>query len=330
VKPFAMYTPVDARDAVVAVSRRPDAAFLGAGTNLVDHLRLGIAEPSLLVDITRLPFDSIEDLPDGGVRIGAGVRNADLAADPRVRERFPALSRAVLAGASGQIRNVATTGGNLLQRTRCPYFQDRFSACNKRSPNTGCSAVDGHARDLGILGISEHCLATHPSDMAVALAVLDAEVLVLGPDGERRIPLAELYRLPGATPERDTTLEHGELMVAVEIPGLPPGMRSTYRKVRDRGSYAFALVSVAMCLEIRDETITDVRIALGGVAPGPWRARGAEAMLRGRALSDEVVAAAADRELAAARTRSDNAFKVGLVRNGVVATVRDLMERVAR
>ncbi len=323
-KPFDYELAGDAADAVARVAARPGAAFLAGGTNLVDHMKLGIASPDLLVDVTRLGHDAVEPRPDGGLRIGAAVRNADLAADRLVRERFPVLSQALLAGASGQLRNLATTGGNLLQRTRCVYFQDVTTPCNKRSPGAGCSALDGYTRYHAILGASEHCVATHPSDMAVALVALDAVVEVEGPGGPRRLAVADLHRLPGDAPHRDTVLEHSELITAVELPALPFAARSAYRKVRDRASYAFALVSVAAALEVRDGTVRDARIALGGVAHKPWRARAAEDALRGGDATEDAFRAAAEAELAAAAPLRDNAFKVPMARNALVAVLRGL------
>ncbi|MEQ4208400.1 xanthine dehydrogenase family protein subunit M [Actinopolymorpha sp. B9G3] len=323
-KPFDYTRALDAPTAVALVSERPGAAYLGAGTNLVDHLKLGVATPNLLVDVSGLPFDRIVPRADGGVRVGAAVSNTDLAVDPIVRAGYPMLSRALLAGASAQLRNVATTGGNLLQRTRCVYFQDVTTACNKREPGTGCSAIDGFHRDLAILGASEHCVATHPSDMAVALAALDASVVVLGVDGERSIPMTDFHRLPGDEPERDTVLAHGDLITAIDLPDLPMAVRSTYRKVRDRASYAFALVSVAAALEVTDGTVSDARIALGGVAHKPWRATRAEQALRGAPATEDSFRQAADAELAAARPLPGNAFKVPLARNTMVAVLRDL------
>jgi xanthine dehydrogenase YagS FAD-binding subunit len=324
-KVFDYERAADAQAAVALVAGRPGAAFLGGGTNLVDHMKLGIAAPGLLVDVTRLPFDAVEERDDGGVSIGAAVRNSDLAAHPLVREHYPVLSQALLAGASGQLRNLATTAGNLLQRTRCVYFQDRTTPCNKRAPGTGCSAIDGTSRELAILGTSEHCIATHPSDMAVAMAALDAVVQVRGPEGPRSIPLGELHRLPGDEPQSDTTLAHGELITAVDLP--PATGRSAYRKVRDRAAYAFALVSVAAVLDIADGKIADVRITLGGVAHKPWRAATAEARLRGGPATEDAFRAAAEAELEAAAPTGDNAFKVPLARNTIVAVLRDLSER---
>ncbi|WKG11629.1 xanthine dehydrogenase family protein subunit M [Nocardia sp. PE-7] len=323
---FAYERATDAGQAVAAVLAEPDAVFLGAGTNLVDHLKLGIIAPGKLVDVSGLPFDQVTDLPDGGVRVGAAVRNADLAAHPVIRTRYPMLSAALVAGASAQLRNLATTGGNLLQRTRCPYFQDSTVPCNKREPGSGCSAIGGFDRDQAILGASSRCIATHPSDMAVAMVGLGATVRVLGADGEREIPLVDLYRLPGDEPERDTVLEHGDLITAVDLPALAWATTSTYRKVRDRASFAFALVSVAAAVDIADGVVRDVRIAFGGVAAKPWRAHTAEAELRGRAATEESFAVAADAELADARPQRQNGFKIALARNVLVATLRELSE----
>lgn len=313
--PFSYERASEASSAVARVAAHPRAAFLGGGTNLVDHMRLGVAHPELLVDVTRLPLSRIESLPDGRIRIGAAVRNSDLAADKGVRERYLVLSQALLAGASGQLRNLATTAGNLLQRTRCAYFQDVTTPCNKRNPGGGCSALEGHNRDHAVLGASAHCVAVHPSDMAVALAALDATVIVLGRGGEKRIPVAEFHRLPGDAPERDTVLEHGDLIVAVELPVLPVAAHSAYYKVRDRASYAFALVSVAAALDVRDGRIEDVRIAFGGIAHKPWRALRAEASLRGAEATEENYTRAADAELAGAKPLKHNAFKIPLARN---------------
>jgi xanthine dehydrogenase YagS FAD-binding subunit len=324
--PFRYERASDASAAVALLAGSPTGAFLGGGTNLVDLMKLGVAAPDLLVDVARLPFDRIEPLPDGGLRIGAAVRNSDLAAHRAVRQRYPVLAQAVLAGASGQLRNLATTAGNLLQRTRCVYFQDVSTPCNKRAPGSGCPAREGYHRNLAILGASEACVATHPSDMAVALAALGAVVRVLGPNGERTIPLVGFHRLPGDEPRRDTVLEHGELITAVDLPPLPFAVRSRYRKVRDRASYAFALVSVAAALDVADDAVRDVRLALGGVAHAPWRAQRAEAALRGAPATEESFRRAAEAELAAARPLRDNAFKIPLARNVIVRTLLDLME----
>jgi xanthine dehydrogenase YagS FAD-binding subunit len=332
VKPFAFARPADAAQAVATVAAEPGAVFLAGGTNLVDHLKLGVARPDLVVDVRRLTSREITDTDDGGLRIGAAVTNSELAADRRVRERYPVLAQALLAGATGQLRNLATTGGNPLQRTRCVYFQDVSTPCNKREPGSGCSAVGGYTRYHAVLGVDaalpdasapETCIATHPSDMAVALAVLDAQVQVLGPAGARTIPFAELYRLPGEDPSRDTVLEHGELITAIDLPPLPAGARSAYRKVRDRASYAFALVSVAAVV-----ADGEVRLALGGVAHKPWRATRAEEVLAGGPLSEDRVRHAMDVELTTAQPQpgvdGGNGFKIPLVTRTVVATVRDL------
>jgi xanthine dehydrogenase YagS FAD-binding subunit len=324
--PFRYERVRDAERAVALLAQAPNAAFLAGGTNLVDHLKLGVAQPELLVDITRLPYDRVEPLPDGGVRIGALVRNSDLAADRTIRARYPVLAQALLAGASGQLRNLATIGGNLLQRTRCVYFQDATKPCNKREPGSGCPAREGYHRELAILGASPACIATHPSDMAVALVALDAVVHTLGPDGERTIPLVDLHRLPGEEPERDTVLAHGELITVVDLPPLPFAARSRYRKVRDRAAYAFALVSVAAALGVADGVVRDVRMALGGVAHKPWRTWKAEAALRGGPATEEAFRRAAEAELADATPLSGNAFKVPLARNVIVRTLLDLVD----
>jgi xanthine dehydrogenase YagS FAD-binding subunit len=287
-------------------------------------MRLGVETPDLLVDVTRLPYDRIDATDAGGLRIGAGVRNSDLAADRRVRTRYPALAEALLAGASGQLRNLATTGGNLLQRTRCPYFQDVTKPCNKRDPGTGCPAREGEHRNLAIIGHSEHCVATHPSDMAVALAAFDAIVHVVGPAGEREIPLVDFHRLPGDRPQRDTVLERDELIVAVDLPALTVAANSRYRKVRERASFSFALVSVAAALDVVDGEVRDVRIAFGGLAHKPWRAHAAEEALRGSAADREAFGRAADAELTQAEPLRDNGYKVELARNTLVRTLVEL------
>src|SRR6266581_2957989 len=325
-KPFRYERASDASTAVAMLAQASGSAFLGGGTNLVDLMKLGVAQPQLLIDVSHLPYNRVELLADGSVRIGAAVRNSDLAADRTIRSRYPMLAQALLAGASGQLRNLATTGGNLLQRTRCVYFQDISKPCNKRMPGSGCSAREGYQRDSAVLGASEACIATHPSDMAVALAALDASVRVLGPRGERTIPLVNFYCLPGDEPQRDTVLEHGELITAVDLPPLPFATRSHYRKVRDRASYAFALVSVAAALDVADGIVRDIRIAFGGVAHKPWRALRAEAVLRGALATEETFRHAADAELADARPLRDNAFKVQLARNILVRTLLDLIE----
>jgi xanthine dehydrogenase YagS FAD-binding subunit len=324
-KPFAYERATDPASAVAAVTGHAGAMFLGGGTNLVDHLKLEVARPDLLVDISRLPLADIAQRPDGTVRIGTNVRNSDLAANPLVRAGYQALSEAVLAGASGQLRNMATTGGNLGQRTRCVYFNDVSTPCNKREPGTGCPAIGGYTRYHAILGASEHCVATHPSDMAVALAALDASVIILGSDGERAVPACDFHRLPGNEPARDNVLQHGELVIAVDLPRASPmTANSVYRKVRDRASYAFALVSVAAAMQVNDGIITDVAIALGGVAHKPWRARSAETHLRGAAATEDAFRAAAERELASAQPLPGNEFKVTLATRTIVAVLRKL------
>ncbi|GGR53262.1 xanthine dehydrogenase YagS FAD-binding subunit [Nocardioides luteus] len=315
--------PATAEEAVAKVTGDEQARFLGGGTNLVDHLKLGVSTPKVLVDISRLPFDAVEQTDDG-LRIGTNVRNSDLAAHPLVRSGWPGLSRALLAGASGQLRNQATTGGNLLQRTRCVYFQDITTPCNKREPGSGCSAIEGYGRHNALLGTSEACVATHPSDMAVALVALNATVVVLGPDGERRIPVADLHTLPGHHPEVETTLAHGELITHVELPVTTLAKRSTYYKARDRASYAFALVSAAAALSIEDGVVADVALAWGGVAHKPWRASRAEEALRGQPLEESAIASAVDEELRDAVTGPDNDYKRALLRGVTTAALSRL------
>lgn len=323
-RPFRYNRAGDVSGAVATLGRERDGEFLAGGTNLVDLMKLGVMHPDVIVDVRRLTSAEIEDLPDGAVRIGAAVTNSDLAADRRIRSRYPALSQALLSGASGQLRNLATTGGNLMQRTRCVYFYDTTTPCNKREPGTGCSALDGCSKDHAIFGASTHCVATHPSDMAVAMTALDAVVHIQGPRGQRGIPIAELYRLPGQEPERDTTLEHAELITSVDLPPLAFSSNSGYRKVRERASYAFALVSVAAALLVRDGVVRDARIALGGVAHKPWRAEKAEDALRGRPAGQESFRAAAEAELADAVPLRDNAYKVPLAVNVITRTLLDL------
>jgi xanthine dehydrogenase YagS FAD-binding subunit len=324
-KPFRYEQPADAAAAVAMLAREPGAKLLGGGTNLVDLMRLGVETPATLVDVTRLPFDGIEETPDGGLRIGASVRNSDLAANELVQSRYPLLSQAVCGGASGQLRNQATVGGNLLQRTRCLYFQDVTLPCNKREPGSGCPALEGEHRNLAIIGWSEHCVATHPSDMAVALAALDAVVRVVGSKGERTLPLLGFHRLPGDEPERDTVLEHDELVTWVELPALALARHSLYRKVRERASFSFAIVSVAAALAIDDDIVRDARLALGGVAHMPWRATTAEAELRGAPATAESFVRAAEAELSLSRPLRDNGYKLQLVRNVIAQTLQELV-----
>ncbi len=328
-RPFEYERADDADSAVALVAERPAAMFLGGGTNLVDLMRLGVESPDVIVDVTRLGHDRIEPTDGGGLRIGGGVRNSVLAADPLVRERYPVLSQALLAGASGQLRNAATVGGNLMQRTRCLYFQDPSKPCNKREPGTGCSARGGEHRNHAILGASEACIATHPSDMAVALVALDARAHLHGPHGARQLALTDLHRLPGDEPQHDTVLGHGELIVAVELPPPSPAGLSAYRKVRDRASFSFALASVAALLTFEDGRVGDVRLGLGGVAHVPWRARIAEDALRGGPVSEDAFARAIDAELSVAEPLPDNAYKLPLVRRLVVRTLAELAEVTA-
>lgn len=324
--PFTYHRATSVQDAVTAIADRPDAVFLAGGTNLVDHMKLGVIEPGLVVDVGHLPLTDVDLLPDDTLRVGADVRNSDLAAHPVVRSRYPVLARALLSAASGQLRNLATTAGNLLQRTRCVYFQDITTPCNKRTPGTGCSAFDGYVRYHAIFGASDHCVAVHPSDMAVAMAALDADVIFHDQDGEHRMPLDEFYRLPGDQPDRDTTLPPGALITAVDIPPPPEHAISTYRKVRDRASYAFALTSVAAELVIDNGTVTQARIALGGVAHKPWRAHHAEQALTGQPATDDTFRQAADAELEHAQPLRGNEFKVDLTKGAIVATLNTLAE----
>jgi xanthine dehydrogenase YagS FAD-binding subunit len=322
--PFQYDRASDVSAALMARTRA-GAQYLGGGTNLIDLMRETIEHPDVLVDVTGLSRD-IEETNGGGLKIGAGVKNTAVAADRRVRERFPLLAQAILAGASAQIRNMATVGGNLMQRTRCIYFYDDAASCNKRNPGDGCDARDGFNRNHAVLGASESCAATHPSDMCVALAALDAVVTVRGKNGSRDIPLPAFHRLPGDTPHIDTVLEPGELITAVTLPPNGIAARSCYRKVRDRASYAFALVSVAAGLEMEGGMIRDVRIALGGVAHKPWRAERAEAALRGGPATEAAFRQAAEAELAAAQPLRDNAFKIELAKRVIADTLAKLAQ----
>lgn len=326
-RPFGYQRPADAAAAVATVANSDGAMFLGGGTNLVDLMKLGVQAPSVLVDVTGLPLDRIEPAAGGGLRIGAGVRNSDLAADYRVRGEFPVLAQAVLAGASGQLRNLATVGGNLLQRTRCLYFQDVTKPCNKRQPGTGCPARSGDHRNLAIIGWSDQCVATHPSDMAVALAALGAVVHIEGPGGARAVDVTDLYRLPGDEPHRETVLGRSDLITAVEVPALGFAVNSAYRKVRDRASFSFGVVCVAAALDLAGGEVRDVRLALGAVAPMPWRARRAEDALRGQPATEDSFRRAAESELEAARPLRDNGFKVTLARNVMVRVLSQLAVR---
>jgi len=305
-------------DAVRQMSASPGAKFIAGGTNLVDLMKMDVEQPSKLIDVSKLPLDKVEPTAAGGLRIGALVCNSDLAYHPLIEQRYPVLSSALLAGASQQLRNMATVGGNLLQRTRCAYFYDIATPCNKREPGSGCSAIDGLNRINAILGTSDACIAVHPSDMCVALAVLEAKVHVAGPGGERAIAFADFHRLPGDTPQRDTNLGADELVTSVELPSRGFAANYTYLKIRDRLSYAFALVSVAVGLELEGGTIKEARFALGGVAHKPWRNAEAEAALRGRPATETTFAQAADIVLRDAKGFGHNTFKIGLARRAIV------------
>jgi xanthine dehydrogenase YagS FAD-binding subunit len=314
--PFQYQRVRDAAGAIRAVS--PQSKFLAGGTNLIDLMKNGVEKPAELIDINRVALAAIEPQPDGGLRLGALARNSDTANHPVVRQRYPLLSQAILSGASAQLRNLATNGGNLLQRTRCPYFMDTaFPQCNKRAPGSGCGAIDGVNRMHAILGASEHCIAVHPSDMCVALAALDATIRVQGRSGERRIPIAEFHRLPGTTPEVDTNLKPEELIVSIDLPASPYAAHSHYLKVRDRASYEFALVSVAAALELDGGTIRTARIALGGIAHKPWRAESAEQLLIGQKAAPQLFEAAGREAVRDAKPYRENAFKVELAKRAV-------------
>jgi xanthine dehydrogenase YagS FAD-binding subunit len=322
--PFTYARAADINDAV-QLGAGSQSKYLGGGTNLVDLLRETLEHPAALVDVTGLPC-AIEERPDGSLLIGAAAKNTAVAEHRAVRTRFPMLTRAISAGASAQIRNMATLGGNILQRTRCNYFYDcAGSRCNKRSPGQGCDAIEGANRNHAILGASPSCVATHPSDMCVALAALGAIVHLQSRRGTRSLPLIDLHRLPGASPEQETFLEPDELITAVEIPALPFASDSTYRKVRDRASYAFALISVAAAIDVEDGIVQDVRLALGGVAPKPWRASKAEAALKGQRATPENFRAAAEAELSDASPLRDNGFKVALAERTMVAVLDALV-----
>jgi xanthine dehydrogenase YagS FAD-binding subunit len=314
---FDYVRPSTVAEAVQALGADPAARFIAGGTNLIDLMKYDVERPGRLIDITRLPLRAIE-AKDGGLRIGALVTNASAAYDAQVKERYPLLSSAILAGASAQLRNAASTGGNLLQRTRCYYFYDTATPCNKREPGSGCGAIGGVNRIHAILGASEHCIATHPSDMAVALAALEAVVQVSGPNGERAIPISDFHRLPGDDPAKDTNLAPGEIIVAVDLPAKTFATHYTYLKLRDRLSYAFALVSVAAALELDGDTIRTARLALGGVAHKPWRNTQAEALLQGKPANRETFKAAADLILQEAKPQSTNGFKIELARRAIV------------
>ena len=324
--PITYTRAADPAAATKELAGSPSTKLLGGGTNLLDLMKMGVETPNRLVDVTRLPLATIEELPDGeGVRVGALVRNSDLAEHPLIRERYPVLSQALLAGASPQLRNMATTGGNLLQRTRCYYFYDpAFTQCNKRQPGSGCGALEGYNRIHAILGTSDQCIATHPSDMCVAMAALDAVVRVQGPKGEREIPFAEFHRLPGDHPETDTNLNQDEIITAVDLPAASWAKNSQYLKVRDRASYAFALVSVAAALEMEGGKIKTARVALGGVAHKPWRAHAAEEKLVGAEANKETFQAAAHAALKDAKGYKYNDFKVELAKRSIVRALENV------
>jgi xanthine dehydrogenase YagS FAD-binding subunit len=315
---FQYARATDVADAVRQIASDPAAKFIAGGTNLIDLMKENVERPTRLIDITRLPLKTVEQTAEGGLRIGALVPNADLAYHPLIAQRYPILASAILAGASQQLRNMASTGGNLLQRTRCYYFYDTATPCNKREPGSGCSAINGLNRMHAILGTSDACIATHPSDMCVALAALEAKLHVAGPSGERTIAFADFHRLPGDTPERDTNLERNEIVTAVELPPRGFAANYTYLKIRDRLSYAFALVSIAAALELDGTTIKEARLALGGVAHKPWRDAAAEAALRGQPTNPASFSRAADLLLREAKGYEHNSFKLELARRGIV------------
>ncbi|MCP9970175.1 xanthine dehydrogenase family protein subunit M [Actinomadura madurae] len=325
-RPFGYARAADVGTAIATVREHPGGAFLAGGTTEVDLVRQNVLRPDVLVDINDLPFHQVEDLPDGGLRIGALARMSDVAEAPGVVERFPVVSQALLLGASAQLRNMASMGGNLCQRVRCVYYRDATSPCNKRDPGSGCAAMDGFHRGHAVLGTSDACIAAHPSDVAVALVALDAVVHTRGPAGERTIAIDDFFLLPGRIPEREHPLEHGELITSIEVPALPMARRSAYLKVRDRASYEFALVSVAAAVDVRDGILTAVRLALGGVATKPWRARAAERSLTGGPAAREAFATAAAHEMAAAVPRPLNSFKVELARRTIVRALAALTD----
>ncbi|WP_162054590.1 FAD binding domain-containing protein [Pontibacter pamirensis] len=329
-KNFTYTRANDVANAVDEVTSEKGSKFIAGGTNLLDLMKIQVERPSHLVDITRLALDTIEETAEGGLRLGALVTNADTAYHEEVGKRYPLLSHAILAGATAQLRNMATDGGNLLQRTRCYYFYDTDTPCNKREPGTGCSAIKGYNRDLAILGTSEHCIATHPSDMAVALAALEATVRVTGKNGERIIPLFEFHRLPGDTPNIDTNLKPDEIITAIDLPAKGFADRYTYLKLRDRASYAFALVSVAAALDIDGDTVKEARVALGGVAHKPWRIPEAEALLKGKPATRENFQKVAEAYVQGAKGYGHNDFKIELAKRAIVRALLQAKEMEAR
>jgi xanthine dehydrogenase YagS FAD-binding subunit len=324
VNPFEYIRSENTTDALAAIKGKPHSAFLAGGTTMVDLMKLGVENPEELIDINLLPLVAIEKMPEGGVRIGALARNSDVAHHEIVRSEYPMLSQALLSGASPQLRNMATVGGNIMQRTRCYYFRDLTFECNKREPGSGCAAMDGFNRIHAILGGSERCIATNPSDMNVALVALDSVIQVEGPRGRRRVQFEDFHLLPGDTPQRETVLEAGELITSVEIPSSPAARNSLYIKVRDRASYEFALVSVALGLEMNDGKIGSSRVAFGGVGTKPWRAHAVEGVLRNEAPTEDLFAKAAEAAIEGAKPRADNAFKVELLKRTLKRALRTL------
>ncbi|MCS6874416.1 MAG: xanthine dehydrogenase family protein subunit M [Pyrinomonadaceae bacterium] len=321
-RPFKFSRAEEAERAIRAVKENPQAKFIAGGTNLLDLMKEGVELPNELIDITKLPFTQIKTLPNGNLSIGALARNSDTANHPLVRQKYPILTQAILSGASPQIRNMATNGGNLMQRTRCPYFYDLSMPCNKRNPGSGCAAMEGLNRTHAILGWSEKCVAVYPGDMAVALTALDASIKVLSASGkEKSVKIEDFYRLPEQNPEKDNNLDHGDLITSIEIPKNNFSNRSFYLKLRDRASYAFALVSVAAAIEINNEKITDVRIALGGVAHKPWRAKTAEQFLIGKKPTEENFRLASEAELKNAKPLKHNKFKIEMAKRAIVRTL---------
>ncbi|EJF09555.1 xanthine dehydrogenase family protein subunit M [Pontibacter sp. BAB1700] len=326
-RPFTYTRATDVNSAVQEITRHEKAKFVAGGTNLLDLMKIDVMAPQHLVDITRIVLKTIEETADGGLRLGALVTNNDTAYHEQVEKRYPLLSHAILAGATGQLRNMATDGGNLLQRTRCYYFYDTQTPCNKREPGSGCSAIKGYNRDLAILGTSEHCIATHPSDMCVALAALEASINVTGPNGERVIPIADFHRLPGDTPHIDTNLKEDEIITSIDLPAKGFAEHYTYLKLRDRASYAFAIISVAAALDLDGDTIKEARIALGGVAHKPWRKPAAEAMLKGQQATRENFQKVAEAYLEGAKGYGDNDFKIELAKRAIVRALEQAFNK---